>query len=389
MTYIPQKIKEFNTNASEATRVAQMTTIFDGKILGADDLDLWENQGTGTTAYILNKLNLICAPTQYLVRQSRRFNQYFSGKSQLVEMSFDNFQTETNAIKRAGYFSSSSVAPFNTILDGFFIENNNGVFTLQAWREGIQTMNVNFTAMDNFAAIASYNWQNFTVIAFDFLWLGGTSLRLFVKTNNGFELIHTVNYAGSAQDVFIGSPNQPVRYELRAGTVAASFRTICSQVASEGSNSESGKSISIINYVSIATNTIGLIYALKGIRKTAAFRNTPIKIIDMSVVNTTAGDSGILMLIKNPTLSLPLTYTNNSKFQEANGTGTQLVTVNTGRVICAVSVGSQIASNTIMIDNFLSFLTTAINNFADEFVVAFMPTTSNQAVNVSVTLKEY
>ncbi len=171
----------FSTNASGGLRVSQMTTMLDGKILGEDDTNLFETVGTGTSTFAANKLNMAVTSGQYEVRQSTRFTPYFSGKPTVVECTFDNFQTEANTTKRVGYFSSNAVAPFDTTRDGFYIENDNGVFSLKAERAGVTTVNVAFTAMDNFAAIASYNWANFTVVAFDFLWLGGAVLRFFVN----------------------------------------------------------------------------------------------------------------------------------------------------------------------------------------------------------------
>jgi len=231
----------FGHDAGGRTRVSQITTLLAGKILGADDTTLFENVGTGTATYGSNKVNLSVTSGQYIIRQSKRFAPYFEGKCELVEATFDNFQTEANTTKRVGYFSSNAVAPYNSNLDGFFIEDNGTIKSLKAYRNGTLTIDVPFTTMDNYDAISSYDWSNFTVMAFDFLWLGGAILRFFVKTANGFELIHTVNYSGTATDTFILSPNQPIRYEVRSATGTGSLRYICSQIATEGSINEGGK----------------------------------------------------------------------------------------------------------------------------------------------------
>jgi hypothetical protein len=377
----------FGFDAGGRTRVAQITTLLDGKILGEDDLTLFENVGSGTSLYGNNKLNMSVTSGQYIIRQSKRFNPYFSGKGHLVECTFDNFQTEANVTKRVGYFSSDAVAPYNTTLDGFFIENDNGVFKLKGYRNGTQTIDVNFTAMNNYSAISSYDWSKFTVVAFDFLWLGGAVLRFFVKTQLGFELIHTVNYAGTSTDVFILSPNQPVRYEVRSSTGPGSLRYICSQVATEGSINEGGKTLSLYNTTSVTTNTVGTIYALKAVKKQAAFRDTAVQILDVSVGVTATTDAGVLMLIVNPTLSAPIVYTNTSKIQQGTATN-QTITANTGRVVCAVPINVS-GSTDIIKENFLSFLSQSITNTMDEYVLAYMPTTGNQTVNGVLTIKEY
>ena len=383
---VTTKSNNFNYDAGGRSRVSQLTTLIDGKVLGEDDATLFQNVGTGTALYGSNKVNLSVTSGQYEIRQSKRFNPYFSGKCQLVECTFDNFQTEADVTKRIGYFSSNAVAPYDSNLDGFFIENYNGTFKLKAYRDGALTVDVNFTAMDNYASISSYDWTNFTVIAFDFLWLGGAVLRFFVKTGSGFELIHTVNYSGNTQDVFILSPNQPIRYEVRSSTGTGSLRYICSQVATEGSINEGGKTLSLFNPTSIACNSVGTIYALKSVRKRVAFRDTAIQILDISVGITTSNDSGILMLIVNPTLSAPIVYTNNSKIEEGTATN-QTITLGTGRVVCAVPV-SVAGSTDIIKENFLSFLSQNIDNTMDEYVLAYLATSINQTLNGVLTVKE-
>jgi hypothetical protein len=379
----------FNFDAGGRTRMSQITTLLDGKVLGQDDVELFENVGTGTSLYGNNKVNMVAAVAgQYAIRQSTRFTPYFSGKSQLIECTFDNFQTEANVVKRIGYFSSNAVAPYDTNYDGFYIENDNGTFKLKAERAGTTTIDVDFTLMDNYTAIADYNWENFTVIAFDFLWLGGAVLRFFVKTQKGFELIHTVNYSGTSKDVFILSPNQPIRYEIRSSTGTGSLRYVCSQVATEGSTNESGKTLSIYNPSVLSANSIGTIYALKSVKKQEVFRDTPVQIIDVQIARSASTDSGILMLLLNPTLSAPIVYTNNGKLQEGTATN-QTITPGTGRLIASTPIGSEGGGTQVMRENFLAFLSNNIDNTMNEYVLAYMPITNNQSVSGILTVKEF
>jgi hypothetical protein len=378
---------EFGLDAGGRTRISQITTLLDGKILGEDDTLLFENNGTGTGTYANNKVNLAVTSGQFLIRQSKRFNPYFSGKSQLIECTFDNLQTEADVTKRVGYFSSNDASPFNSDLDGFFIEDNGTIKSLKAFRNGTETINVPFTSMTNYSKIANHNWSNFNVIAFDFLWLGGAVLRFFVKTATGFELIHAVNYSGTATDTFILSPNQPIRYEIRSTTGTGSLRYICSQVASEGSFDESGKTMGIFNTTSIATNAVGTIYALLGIRKQASFRDTAIQILSTEVATTATSDAGIIFLISNPTLSAPLSYVNNGKIQRAIATN-QTITAGTGRIIAATTLNVSGGTN-VMRENFLAFLSGNLDNTMDEYVLAYIPTTNNQSVNGIINIKEF
>ena len=387
MSYNPS-LSPFGVDASLRTRVSQITTQLDGKVLGADDTILFENNGTGTSTYANNKVNLAVTSGQFVIRQSKRSGNYFAGKSQLVECTFDNFQTEANVTKRVGYFSSSATSPFTATLDGFFVEDNGTTKSLQLWRAGTQTGNILFTAMDNASAITSQNWSNFNVIAFDFLWLGGAVLRFFVKTANGFELIHTVNYAGTATDTFISSPNQPIRYEVRSTTGVGSLRYVCSQLSTEGSINELGKSLALYNTTAITTNTVGTIYALKSFRKQIGFRDIVSKVTQSSISVSTAGDQGILMLFLNPTLSTAIPYVSTSKIQQGTPTN-QTITANTGRLLYSSIVTNSSATSGILTDNQYSEPGMTLNNTQDEIVLAYMPTTATQIVFGVLNITEF
>ena len=377
---------DFSYNASGGQRVSQSTTLLDGKVIGEDDVELFENVGTGTATYSDNKINLSVTAGQYIIRQSKRFTPYFSGKSQLVEFTFDNFQGETDVTKRVGYFSSDAVAPYNATLDGIYLEDVNGIKYLVCERNGTETIRIAFTSMSNYSAISAYDWENFSVCAVDFLWLGGAVIRFFVKTQTGFELIHTENYSGTQKDVFILSPNQPIRYEIRSTGGSGSFRYVCCQIATEGSINESGKTLAVYNLATVTTNNVGTIYALKGIKKQVAFRDTAVQIIEMSAISEATNDSGLLMVIKNPTLSAPLVYSNVKKIQQADGTG-QTITPGTGWVVGAIPKGREAGASSVLKDNFLAFLSHEIDNTMDEYVLAFLPYTSNQKNAGVLTVK--
>jgi len=115
---------------------------------------------------------------------------------------------------------------------------------------------------------------------------------------------------------------------------------------------------------------------------------TAVQVIGMEVVNGATTDSGILMLILNPTISAPITYAANSLIEEGTPTN-QTITAGTGRVMAAIAVGSSAAGTQIMKDNFLAYLGGTIANVFDQIVLAYMPTTTNQTIKGVLTIKEY
>jgi hypothetical protein len=380
------KSNDFGVDAGGRTRVSQITTLFDGKNLGVDDTLGFENTGTGSATFANNKVTLSVTSGQYMIRQTKRFFPYFSGKDQLIECTFDGFATQANVTKRIGYFSSNAVAPFDTNIDGFYLEDDGTIKTLKVFRNGTNTVSVALTAMDNYDFISSYNWDNFTVIGFDFLWLGGAVLRFWLKTELGFLLIHTINYSGTAQDTFTLSPNQPLRYEIRSSTGTGSLRYICSQVGTEGSVGESGKPLAIYNATSIACNTAGTIYAIKSIKKQTTFRDTAIEITQVSAGITASTDAGLVMLFINPILSAPISYTNREKIQDGTPT-TQTITAGTGRLISCFPINDS-GSDDSLKQNYYAFLSGTLDNTMDEYVLAYMPTTNNQNINGIISIRE-
>lgn len=378
------------TDAGGRARVSQLTTLGDYKILGADRTLLMENAGTGTGAYSNNKYNMSVTAGQWYVRQSRRYHPYFSGKSQVFEMTFDGFGLQEGVTKRVGGFSSSATSPFDTTYDGIWLENTGTTFILKAARAGTETVSIDWTEWDNYDLISGYNFNNFTVLFFDFLWLGGAVYRLWMKNGGeGFTLLHTVHYAGTTSDVFILSPNQPVRYEIRSTTGAGSFRYICAQVSTEGSINESGLSRTV-SAGSITAASTSTIYPVKSIRKQSAHRDICVFVEDLYLFLATVNDQALWSLQINPTLSAPLTYANvaNSAAQEASGNGT--ITVTTPGTIIAAGA---IATNAILPVgnlklNFLTYLGGTLANVMDEYVLCVQPISGSVSMYSGIAYKE-
>jgi hypothetical protein len=392
-TLNPQQI---GVDAGGIQRFAQQTTLFDGKLLNADDTDIFENVTSGGSGtFTNNKFEMsVFSNGNYYIKQSKRYFPYFSGKSQRVETTVDTFAPQTGTVKNLGYFSSSPTGTYDSAYDGIWLESNgqSGTLYLRAARAGTDTMYTPLSQWSGVSQLAEYTtgsvWNNFSVAESKFLWLGGAVWAFSLKNSRGFIEAHRFNYAGTSSDVFIKSPNQPIRYGIRSVGGVGTLRYICSQVATEGSINESGNGFSVYNSTSIACNAIGTHYALIGLKKQATFRDTPIQIVDVSIGNTATADAGILLVIINPTLSAPLSYSNLSKFQVAYATN-QTVTAGTGRVIAAIPVSQSGGQTDVLKDNFLGWLSILINNTPDEYVIAYMSTTANQSVNAVVNLKLY
>lgn len=382
-------------DASGRRRSSQITTLFDGKTLNTDDSDLWSTYGTGTYSFLNNKHTISVTTGQFLIREQTWFCNYFSGKSQFIENTFDTFQPVTNIIKRVGYFSSNQVTPFDSNKDGYWLESDGTTTTTVATaiklivsNDGTAT-SIPFSSWDNYSLISSYDWSKFTINPSDFLWLGGSEIRIFLKLpTGGFILAHTYRHAGNNTGTIFKSPNLKLRYEIRSTTGSGSFNYICGQVATEGSNNESGKSRSIFNTTAITANTVGTIYAIKSIKKQVAFKDNVIQLVNFGLVNTASADAGILMLIKDPTISAAITYTNNGIIQEGTPTN-QTITAGTGTILGTAPIAQNGVVSDI-VNNFMAVLQCklgATDSTVTEYVLAYMPTTATQSVNGIINFK--
>lgn len=363
----------------------------DGKVLDIDDPDVWSSIGTGTGTFANNKFNMAVTPGQYYIRQTSRYAPYFAGKVQIIEHTFDNFQIEPGVVKRVGYFSSSGVAPYADSFDGFWLENDGTTYRIIASRAGVQTINVPMASWSNAAIAQGMDWSKFNVISWEFLWLGGVTIRLWAYVNNTWVSLHECAYTGLYTDTITLSPNQPCRYEIRSTTGMGSLRAICNQIATSGSVNESGKSISVRNQTAISCNTIGTDYVLLAVRKLVASRDVPIRVLSIAAINGGTSDNGILSLRKNPTISggsLSYTPSNTGHFEVARNTNSAIVvTPFTGRTLFNAVVSAAGISNDIVSD-FMSYLGSTIDNVMDVYVLTYTPITPTQTLYGILNMKE-
>lgn len=394
LTLVTTPANAIQVDAGGRQRVSQLRTLGDYKVLEYDHTTLLENAGTGAGSFSGNMYNMSVTANQWYVRTSRRFHHYFSGKSQVIEATFDNFQPQSGITKRVGYFSSSTVSPYSATLDGFWLESDGSTIRLISSRAGTETLNIALEDWDRYDLLSEYqdveNWQNFTVVLFDFLWLGGAVLRLWVQTSAGFVLAHTFIHAGANQNIFILSPNQPVRYEIRSSGGVGSFRYVCAQVSTEGSTDEGGSSFGFdTGTTAITATTVGTKYPILAVRK--AYKTNVAVVRYVSILVASNNDRLRWTLEINPTLSAGLTYSAvpGSGLEKANGDGT--ITVTAPGTIIASGYHTQGATFPVdvLLETFLAVLGCSLNGSQDQMVLCLTPVTVSINSLASMLVKEY
>lgn len=402
MTYVDRfslNPAQISVDAGGRVSVAQLTTLGDYKCLGFDKTLLLENAGTGTGTFASNQYSMSVTSGQWFVRQSKRFHPYFSGKSQMYEFTFRDFQPQANVIKRFGCFSSNAVSPFDTVYDGIWVESDGTTIKARVSRAGTLTHDVAITSWTGYNQLGDYktvsNWNRFTVVEFRWLWLGGAVLQIWVKTEtSGFVLAHSFNYAGSsgATSVMMLSPNQPVRYEIRSSTGTGSFVYVCAQCSTEGSVAEAGVPRSVnTGSTLIAMASAGTTYPLIAIRKATAFRDVSAYIDSASVFLGSTNDQILATLQVNPIVSAPLTYSavSNSCLEQALGNGTITVTTPGTLLLSSFVSSSSSFQNAGLLNSYLSYLGGTLANSMDTYVLCVTPITSTVTVGGLMETKEF
>lgn len=382
-------------------RVSQPYTLFDSKQLFDNQPLYWDDQevsGSGTAsvhsvAKAATDMTVSATTAGKRVRQTfQRFN-YQPGKSQLVML--------TGAVGAVGGGVGISAAM------GYF-DDDNGIFVASV--AGAMYMvvrsSVTGSAVDNSIAQADFNGDKLdgtgpsghtldptlTQIWWcDIEWLGVGSVRTGFVINGVFITCHTFHHANLLDQVYMSTPNLPIRYEIENGGagVASSLKHICSTVLSEGGVQANGQ----LHWEStkgahINANTANTLYAVVGIRLKAAYIGQQIDLTNVSIVNATS-DNFEWVVYLNPTVDGTFTYADhtNSSVQTAIGTDTSTVTGGhemAGGFAAATSGGGDLGA---VLDNALR-LGSAIDGTLDEIVLCVRPLSSNADIDGGLGWRE-
>lgn len=269
-------------DASGRLRVSQLNTLIDIKQFNDEEPLFYdrENIGGALQTYVKNKGGVemsVSFDGDAAISQSKMFAPYFSGKSQLIELTFANFQNQSGVIKRVGYFSSNTTTPFDSNKDGIWIEADGIYHRFIIQKNGSEIVN---DIIDD----ERLDFSNFNVLFVDFLYLGGTSITYGFFINGQFEVIGKYNHAGNNISTFVESPDEPIRYEIRSTGGIGSMDQICAQVSSEGSIGEIGVSRGIWNQ-DFQANTASTYYASLGVRLKSDYRNIRVDKEDIAILS--------------------------------------------------------------------------------------------------------
>jgi hypothetical protein len=282
------------------------------------------------------------AAGDWAIVQTYQSHNYFAGKSQFIEETQFSFHDQPGIEKRYGYYRGTTVFPFQTGLDGYYLysaADGSGHY-LKIVNNGFPILDLHQSEWDDpldgtGPSGFTINWANFNVSQVSFLWLGGTGLRLSIVVGSKIVQVHDYAHVGSVNSdkLIFRFPNRPVRMEIiQTGDTPGIFEPVCSTVISEGSDS-SGNIGEVFSVDSGTANNISVSYPkraiIKGIRLQPDAFDISIDLLSIDAFGTTTNDFFEWQLILNPQLVddggvakvLPFTDKDNTPIQEATGDG--------------------------------------------------------------------
>jgi hypothetical protein len=322
------------------------------------------------------------ANNDLVIRQTKTHPIYQPGKSQLFEGSFSNFQLETNVIKRVGCFTSTSASTYNSVFDGFFLESNgvSNTISFQIWRSGTTIFTAATTSwVTNEFDPANLVWSNTQLITVDYQWLGVGRMRFGIALSGQTIYFTDHNCSNNESLVYMSSPNQPIRYEIRqVGAGSGSFDMICSQVSTEGALNGLYSTVGLIHSSTATLSTEGTKYPYIGYRLKQSYKSVTSQYSSLSILNT-SNDNYLVTIEYNPTLSATPTWTDipNSPFQYSLGTGATTVTSSGHIMSSLIGEAGASALTTIKVDDNQIRVGSNINGTLDEMWVCITPLGAN------------
>lgn len=378
-------------------RVSEPVTLFDSKQLHDNQPLYWDDSevsgsGTGSTFsadYARTRMSVSGTTSGRRVRQTfERFN-YQPGKSHLVYMTAVLGSGGTGLTQRIGIGDDDN---------GLFFECEDGVVYVNVRTKTSGSVVNNRVAQTvwnkdplngNGASELEVDWDKALIFLIDYEWLGVGTVRFGIVVGATVYYVHQVDNSNSLANVYMSTPNLPLRYEIiNDGTgAAANLDHICSTVITEGGQLNRGmvRSASTAG-TEVSCNSENQAYAILGIRLKSTHLDAAVRMKELGIHVQSASKMGRWDLRLNPTVGGTFSYNNQTNSAVQIATGATANTVTGGTVMesgfaYSSSGGGEFNTHTSEIGSTRN-LGAAIDGTVDEFVLCFTPTGATSSANV-------
>jgi hypothetical protein len=227
----------------------------------------------------------------------------------------------------------------------------------------------------------------------DFQWLGVGRVRFGMVVDGTTRVFEASTGANDLTTVYMQSPNQPIRYEIRSVGGTGNFNMICSQVSLEGTVNNLQKSVFIDNFTSRTLATLGTKYPLLGYRINPGYEGANLTLSDIQTINVTNSAKGdyLVTIELNPTLSATPAFTSiaNSAVQYSLGTGAQTVTSDGYRLAGFLGSGTATQVDSFQFEDNVIRPGVSIGGTADQVWVCITCTNNNQDFRTAANLSYF
>lgn len=359
---------------------------------------VWE--GVATNGY--NGVKMTVSANQSVVRETIYPHYYSKGNGQFYEGTTANFQLKAGFTKRLGYYSSSTVSPYQSQLDGLWFESNGMTmqYELCIYRAGVEVLRLDRSQwtdqLDGTGASGLIiDWTAFEITGGDFLWLGGKGARFYIAVGGNLICVYEYKHAGDKQGLIFSNPNQPYRTEIIGDATAVGsdyLYDICSVVATEGDKNKIGIPLGVdLDANVIKANVIGTYYALMGVKLSQSRRNTAININSFGAF-ATSNDSFRVTLFKNPTFggaTAPSWVSSGKGYDYFLGdvvNNPSQITVTGGLKMPSIGVSAKSGDRDLALNDAIYQLSRHLTATSDEYVIAVTPLSANLSISGQMDL---
>ena len=302
-----------NVDAFGRVRVSQPYTLFDSQNrYAADDQFEVSTTGTGTSSFLSNeatvKLEVTGAGVGSVIRQTYRSFPYQPGKGLLILTTFVmDSSTSANLTQQVGYYNTQNGVFFKrTGSTNSFVLRSNSTPT-PGTPSDTRIVNQSSWNGDKLDGTGDSGFTLDTtkaqILWMDFEWLGVGSIRCGFIIDGQYIVCHTFTNANEISSVYMTTAILPLRYEIVTTTaaVAASMKTICCSVVSEGGFEQT--SIDHVARRTTVLGTIGTTFLPVVSIRLASGRTGAVVIPNRVQILPTTSQNYEIALVKNPTLT--------------------------------------------------------------------------------------
>lgn len=275
-----------NLDGFSRLRISQPFNIFSSSNSLTSGRTFYETltDGSGSTTFNQSKSEIqfnVFGNADSVMLEQHGYNYYQPGKSQLIFITGVFGTLASNTHKKMGYYNDG---------DGLMFQSSGSTFgiTLRTSTSG--------SAVDTFIPQSDWNLDTLNtgstlnpsgihldvsktnIYVINFQWLGVGRVNFAVDIDGQIIPVHEILNANSKTEVYMKTPNLPVRYEvISSGGTDSTFKQICASVISEGGQEQFGFPTVVSN--ALTTRTFSSRRAVLSVRLNTNFEGNTNRIV--------------------------------------------------------------------------------------------------------------